>query len=262
MTQTALTYSPDQAEAHDRIAAALRGVGVDIDTVMLTPPREGKRVVLAVTGKAGSGKTLLLAALYRALEEAGVETPLNSVSMEQEWRTVPMNRRRGKASESDMADSYTMKVGLDSGAAVSVLPRNSCPECTLNSNEGYTAYYKAANGEVIADDGSKCVTCITQDSQYRHINFRVTGVHKALASVSAICDRNQKVVFDNDGCYIEDKHSGQRTPFQRENDVYHLDVRIPRNSQAKNSRPLAPLEKCRPPTATKSVFTRLAETLP
>src|SRR5680860_396633 len=73
MTETALTYSPDQAEAHDRITEALRAAGVDLDSGITTPPQEGKTSVMAVIGKAGSGKTLLLAALYRALEEAGVD---------------------------------------------------------------------------------------------------------------------------------------------------------------------------------------------
>jgi len=73
MTGTALIFSDDQAEAHDRVAEALRGVGIDIDAGTLTPPREGKSGVMAVIGKAGSGKTLLLAALYRALDEAGVD---------------------------------------------------------------------------------------------------------------------------------------------------------------------------------------------
>ena len=73
MSEAALTYSPDQAEAHDRIAGMLREVGVDLDEGLLIPPREGKSAVMAVVGKAGSGKTLLLAALYRALEEAGVD---------------------------------------------------------------------------------------------------------------------------------------------------------------------------------------------
>ena len=114
MTQTELTYSPDQAEAHDRIAAALRGVGVDIDTVMLTPPREGKRVVLAVTGKAGSGKTLLLAALYRALEEAGVEI----VSGDYESR-----KRR---------DKRTLAILAPTNKAASVLRMRGVPATTIH----------------------------------------------------------------------------------------------------------------------------------
>lgn len=73
MTENALTFSHDQAEAFDAAADLLRSVGVDIDEGLLTPPREGREAVMAVTGKAGSGKTLLLAKLVEALEEAGAD---------------------------------------------------------------------------------------------------------------------------------------------------------------------------------------------
>ena len=57
MTIPAISYSDDQAEAHDRIAELLRGVGVDLDDDTLTPMAEGKSgQVMAVVGKAGSGK--------------------------------------------------------------------------------------------------------------------------------------------------------------------------------------------------------------
>jgi len=73
MTLPALQFSHDQAEAFDTIAEALRSAGVDLDENLLTPPIEGKDRVMAVVGKAGSGKTLLLAELYKALEAAGVD---------------------------------------------------------------------------------------------------------------------------------------------------------------------------------------------
>ncbi|WP_276718488.1 ATP-dependent DNA helicase [Pseudooceanicola nitratireducens] len=77
MTQTpaslpSVTFSHDQADAFDRIAEALREDGVDLTDGFTQPPGAGKGRVLAVTGKAGSGKTLLLSALSRAAEEAGV----------------------------------------------------------------------------------------------------------------------------------------------------------------------------------------------
>ena len=114
MTETALTYSPDQAEAHDRIAEALRGVGVDLDAGLLTPPREGKQAVLAVVGKAGSGKTLLLAALYRALEEAGVDV----VSGDWEGR-----KRR---------DRRTLAILAPTNKAASVLRLRGVPATTIH----------------------------------------------------------------------------------------------------------------------------------
>ncbi|MGB8622533.1 MAG: ATPase, partial [Paracoccaceae bacterium] len=74
MSVPALQFSEDQAEAYDRVAEALRGVGVDLDEGHITPRTDGKDGrILAVIGKAGSGKTMLLARLFEALEEAGVE---------------------------------------------------------------------------------------------------------------------------------------------------------------------------------------------
>lgn len=73
MQHLALIFSDDQAEAWDRVADQLRGMGVDIVEGTLTPAAEGKSTVLGVMGKAGSGKTMLLASLYKALQGAGVE---------------------------------------------------------------------------------------------------------------------------------------------------------------------------------------------
>ena len=63
MTLPAVTYSHDQADAYDRITEALRADGVDLEASEVRPPSAGKGQVLAVTGKAGSGKTLLLLSL-------------------------------------------------------------------------------------------------------------------------------------------------------------------------------------------------------
>ncbi len=73
MNVPTLQFSHDQAEAYDMISDVLRGAGVDLDDGILTPPLDSKRAVMSVIGKAGSGKTLLLAELYKALEAAGVD---------------------------------------------------------------------------------------------------------------------------------------------------------------------------------------------
>ena len=70
---TDITYSDDQAAAHDAVTEMLQSAGIGLDDALLMPPKGNKSQVMAITGKAGSGKTLLLAELYRALEEAGVD---------------------------------------------------------------------------------------------------------------------------------------------------------------------------------------------
>ena len=67
------TLSPDQAEAWDALAEVLAGAGIDLAAEEIAPPQPGKGRVMAVIGKAGSGKTLLLAELTRALRDSGVE---------------------------------------------------------------------------------------------------------------------------------------------------------------------------------------------
>ena len=114
MSHTALTFSDDQAEAHDRITDMLRSAGIDLDDSLLTQPRDGKNSVMAVVGKAGSGKTLLLAALYRALEEAGVDV----VSGDYEGR-----RRR---------DRRTLAILAPTNKAASVLRMRGVPATTIH----------------------------------------------------------------------------------------------------------------------------------
>ena len=114
MTETALTYSDDQAEAHDRIAEALRAVGVDLEEGLLTPPGEAKEQVMAVIGKAGSGKTLLLAQLYRALEDAGVDV------VSGDWEGKRRRERR------------TLAILAPTNKAASVLRMRGVPATTIH----------------------------------------------------------------------------------------------------------------------------------
>lgn len=114
MTAPALKFSHDQADAYDRIAEILKSAGVDLDEGLLTPPREGDARVAAVIGKAGSGKTLLLAELYKALEAAGVEI----VSGDYEGR-----KRK---------DRRTLAILAPTNKAASVLRNRGVPATTIH----------------------------------------------------------------------------------------------------------------------------------
>lgn len=70
---TAVIFSDDQAQAFDTISDTLKSAGIDLDDGLVFPVPENHEQVLAVMGKAGSGKTLLLAKLYEHLKDAGAD---------------------------------------------------------------------------------------------------------------------------------------------------------------------------------------------
>ncbi|MDU8944579.1 ATP-dependent DNA helicase [Ovoidimarina sediminis] len=99
MSATALALSDDQAEAFDTVSEVLRGAGIDLVDGHTTPQAEARESVLAVLGKAGTGKTLLLAELTKALAEAGVETVSGDYESRRarEWRTLAILAPTNKA---------------------------------------------------------------------------------------------------------------------------------------------------------------------
>ncbi|MGZ9811980.1 ATP-dependent DNA helicase [Pseudoroseicyclus sp. H15] len=70
---SAIALSADQAHAWDALSEALESAGIHLADGSSAARPEGRSQVLAITGKAGSGKTLLLAELTRALKDAGVD---------------------------------------------------------------------------------------------------------------------------------------------------------------------------------------------
>jgi len=115
MSKPPVIYSEDQAEAHDRVTALLRQAGVDLDDGVNLPQRDSHAAVMALIGKAGSGKTLLLAELYKALEAAGIEV----VSGDYETRRKKDDRR-------------TLAILAPTNKAASVLRLRGVPATTIH----------------------------------------------------------------------------------------------------------------------------------
>ncbi|CAM4312299.1 ATP-dependent DNA helicase [Palleronia rufa] len=106
--------SEDQARAEARVTEILLGAGIDLAQNRITPLTDGKASVMAVTGKAGSGKTLLLAQLYTALKAAGVDV----ISGDYESR-----RRK---------DRRTLAILAPTNKAASVLRTRGVPATTIH----------------------------------------------------------------------------------------------------------------------------------
>ena len=114
MSAPALRFSHDQAEAWDRVADAFAGAGIDLLEGTLRPDAPARGQVMAVVGKAGSGKTMLLAALAKALAGAGVDT----ISGDYEGR-----RRK---------DRRTLAILAPTNKAASVLRNRGVPATTIH----------------------------------------------------------------------------------------------------------------------------------
>ena len=110
----ALTFSEDQAEAHDRVAELLGKAGIDLDDGTLEPPEGLAGGVMAITGKAGSGKTMLLSALVKSMTEAGVEI------VSGDWEGKKRKDRR------------TLAVLAPTNKAASVLRNRGVPATTIH----------------------------------------------------------------------------------------------------------------------------------
>ena len=108
-----MEFSADQARARDRIARVLFAAGVDLAACELLPGG-ARQPTLAVTGKAGSGKTMLLAELVRAMLAAGVEP----VSADYESRRTRTRR--------------TLAVLAPTNKAASVLRARGVPATTIH----------------------------------------------------------------------------------------------------------------------------------
>jgi exodeoxyribonuclease-5 len=112
---TALSFSDDQAQAWDHLAEVLGRAGIDLLDESLAPPdSETPATVLAVLGKAGSGKTMLLAQLTRSLMAAGVEV----VSGDYEGRS--------------RKDRRTLAILAPTNKAASVLRGRGVPATTIH----------------------------------------------------------------------------------------------------------------------------------
>jgi exodeoxyribonuclease-5 len=131
-------FAPDQAAAWDRIAGVLAASGVDLAAGTVEPREEDVQTTLAVLGKAGSGKTLLLAEVARSARAAGLRV------VSGDWE----GRRR---------DRRTLAILAPTNKAASVLRNRGVPATTIHRilyTPVYDPQYEAL-AEWLAGEGER-----------------------------------------------------------------------------------------------------------
>ena len=120
-----------------------------------------------------------------------------------------------------------ISITIDSGAAVSVLPRNCCNGYAIKEGPETGTEYESADGGVITNIGEKAIVIDTKEGTARGFQFQVgDSIRKPLGSVAKITDKGNRVVFEDTYGYIENKSTKERTWFDRRDDVYVLDALV------------------------------------
>ena len=128
-----------------------------------------------------------------------------------------------------------VEVAVDSGATETVMP-----EATLlgvidivegNASKRGVAY-EVADGNKIPNLGERKFLAVSEEGVQRGMTAQVAAINKMLMSVSKVARKGNRVVFDSDGSYIEDKASGERTWMRESGGMYYIDMWVSRKSSA------------------------------
>ena len=100
--------------------------------------------------------------------------------------------------------------------------------------------YEVANGEEIKNVGEKkfvahMVTTEGGDSGGKGITTQICNVHRPLMSVKKICKAGYRIVFDDEGSYVEDKTTGEAMKVLEEDGEYVMDIWVKTDEQGDSS---------------------------
>ena len=119
-----------------------------------------------------------------------------------------------------------LSVAIDSGAAETVIPHRLVGQHPVRATEFSRngMCYASATRQPIPNLGEQCLPLITQEGTLRGMTFQAAPVSKALGSVKRMCSSGHRVVFDEDGSYVENKITGEVNWLREEAGNYMLDL--------------------------------------
>ena len=125
----------------------------------------------------------------------------------------------GKEGEWEVID-----FAVDSGATETVINEDMISSVAVlegpASKRGVK--YEVANGDRIPNIGEKKFTSYSEEGKKRNITAQVCDVNKALLSVKKVVAAGNRVIFDDEGSYIEDKKTKEKMWIKEENGMYIL----------------------------------------
>ena len=118
----------------------------------------------------------------------------------------------------------SIELAVDSGASETVIGEDMLT--AVETKEGPASrrgvQYEVANGVRIPNLGEKSFRGYTDEGLRRSMKAQVCDVNKALLSVHKLVKAGNKVVFEDEGSYVEDKTTGERMWLQEKGGMYML----------------------------------------
>ena len=121
-----------------------------------------------------------------------------------------------------------LELAVDSGATETVIGEESLQSIKLLEGAAYKrgVKYEVANGIRIPNLGEKRFVGVTEEGLSREIVAQVCEVNKPLLSVSKIVAAGNRVVFDENGSYIENIASGEKVWLKSQGGMYMLKMYV------------------------------------
>ena len=122
-----------------------------------------------------------------------------------------------------------IRVNIDSGAIDSVCNKStgkmfSIKETAMSKQNGY---YLSASKHKMYNKGEKAIIGLNDNGVPSGMAFQICDVRSPLGSVKRICKAGNRVIFDDEASYIENKKTGARTPIEDSKDGYHMNLWAP-----------------------------------
>ena len=88
--------------------------------------------------------------------------------------------------------------------------------------------YEVASDHQIPNEGEKRFTAVTEEGQERKLTLQVCDVNQGLLSVPKMTQAGNRVVFDKEGSYVQNKNSGERTWLSDKNGMFVMKLWVER----------------------------------
>ena len=135
-----------------------------------------------------------------------------------------------------------IELTVDSGAAETICPASMATSVTTQPGPKTIqgVKYTCAGGRKLPNLGEKRCTLATNDSTtQRSMTMQVADVSRPLLSVARSVDAGNRIVFDQQWSYTEDRKTGERTTLTRQGGLHVLDAWI-KGKQNASEQPAMP----------------------